>query len=302
MFYGLAVIRNTTAFNQGSGDWWNVGDIQTWNGATVECLENVGYANAYGVYWATNNATGVSCNDWFGNQGGDVAGAPPSPTDFSVNPLFCDEVHNDFHLLATSPLVNAGECGQIGALGVGCGVTATMVLRFDAQRTADGIRIAWQLSDANAQAWLERSEAGPDGPWSRPATNRARDGATAIELDQSAQAARPYWYRLVELQDSVPTAIGAPILVEAAPLTFALSPLKPNPSMGQAKIEFILARPAEIRIDVYDLQGRIVATPAQGAWPAGRHAVQWLGDAAGVYLVRYRYPGGHQDRRLIRIQ
>jgi hypothetical protein len=72
------------------------------------------------------------------------------------------------------------------------------------------------------------------------------------------------------------------------------------------RIAFDLSREAAIEIAVFDLQGRLLATPAHGVWPAGSHSVEWRGQidgapaAAGVYLVRYRYPGGEDRRRLVR--
>jgi hypothetical protein len=60
-----------------------------------------------------------------------------------------------------------------------------------------------------------------------------------------------------------------------------------------------------IEIDVFDVQGRRVASPARGLWPAGMHAVEWNGlthdgetAPSGLYFLRYTYPGG-QDRRAI---
>ena len=62
-------------------------------------------------------------------------------------------------------------------------------------------------------------------------------------------------------------------------------------------------RPAEIQIDVYDLLGRRVASLARGPWPAGAHEVQWNGEApAGIYVLRYRYPGGQDRRGIVRVR
>ena len=49
----------------------------------------------------------------------------------AIDPLFCDALGGDFHLNQTSGL-NGSACGLIGALDVGCGVTATLVTRFEA--------------------------------------------------------------------------------------------------------------------------------------------------------------------------
>ena len=79
-----------------------------------------------------------------------------------------------------------------------------------------------------------------------------------------------------------------------------------NPSRGPVQIEFELRERAAIQLDVFDVQGRLVASLARGVWPAGRHTVEWSGLAGnarlpgGLYLVRYRYPGGEDKRRVVR--
>ena len=86
---------------------------------------------------------------------------------------------------------------------------------------------------------------------------------------------------------------------------FRLDLTGPSPGRVPVQIEFELAHQAAIALDVFDVQGRLVASPAQGVWPGGRHAAVWPTDGArmagGIYLVRYRYPGGEIRRRLIRI-
>ena len=296
---GCTVRQNTLVGNGGAGLVWDAAP-------GGEVVGNLICSNqAYGIDWLRPNDGRVACNDLIGNVPSDVRGRDPSPFDIAVAPQFCDAGNENFTLLNTSPLLSWLDCGQIGALGAGCAVTATTVTRFDAARTTDGIRIAWELGygATASQVWLERSDAGENGPWSRAVTQRSNDGATTIEVDRGAEAHRGYWYRLVALEGTTQEVIGAPITVgPVANLPFALTPLKPNPSSGPVRIGFTLPHPAQIQIDVIDLQGRLVASLARGAWPAGRHEVQWSASAgAGMYLVRYRYPGSEERRRIIRV-
>src|SRR5213075_323218 len=138
----LEVKNNTSCFNGGSGF---VSNCVVGYGR-YECTGNVGAENGgYGMRWAAPEVSAVGCNDWFGNSLGDVQGLPPSSEDVALDPLFCRADSGDFHLQARSHLVNRAGCGVIGALGVGCDVTATTVSRFGGERVADGIRIVWEL-------------------------------------------------------------------------------------------------------------------------------------------------------------
>jgi hypothetical protein len=81
---------------------------------------------------------------------------------------------------------------------------------------------------------------------------------------------------------------GAPL-----PAEFALGPNQPNPFRGVTVIPFALPVPAPVRLEVFDLLGRKVATLADAHFPAGDHTVAWdLRDLSGVharpgvYLIR----------------
>jgi hypothetical protein len=109
-------------------------------------------------------------------------------------------------------------------------------------------------------------------------------------------------WRLCGLIGALDIGCAAPAIPPPATAGFALEALHPNPFPDRVGIDFTLARTAEIRIDVFDIQGRLLTTPAKGAWPAGSHAVEWSAGSAGIYLVRYRYPGGEDRRRIVRIR
>lgn len=60
------------------------------------------------------------CNDYWANAGGDFGQWwTPSATDFFVDPLFVDPPFSDYTVREDSPCM-VGDCGQVGALGIGC--------------------------------------------------------------------------------------------------------------------------------------------------------------------------------------
>jgi hypothetical protein len=168
--------------------------------------------------------------------------------------------------------------------------------------TIEGIEVRWQVADAapGFVSWIERAEASA-GPWAKVECERASDGEVTVEYDRTTAPARSYWYRLVATDRGLTRALAEPIQVETAPPTrFALLGTGPNPSPGTVEATFQLAHAADITLEMFDALGRRVATLASGPWPAGIHHANWAGarPASGVYLVRYRHPGGEDLRRI----
>jgi hypothetical protein len=224
-------------------------------------------------------------------------------TDLAVDPGFCDVALNDVHLSAGSPLLASSGCDTIGALGRGC--DAPIIARlttFSAASAADGVEVRWQVADTapGFVAWIERAD-NATGPWSKVEGEPAAEGDAAVEHDRTTEPARSYWYRVVAIDRGTTRALGDPLRVETnPPQTFALLNTGPNPSSGAVEATFQLAHAAEITLELFDAQGRRVATLAHGTWPAGIHRANWAGarPASGLYLARYRHPGGEDLRRI----
>ena len=93
---------------------------------------------------------------------------------------------------------------------------------------------------------------------------------------------------------------------EFIPASFALHPNRPNPGGPGTVIVFDLPEPCAVRLQVFDVSGRQVASLAQGRHPAGRHAVPWNGRAAsaehvrtGVYFYRLEAGSFTQTRKML---
>ena len=102
-----------------------------------------------------------------------------------------------------------------------------------------------------------------------------------------------------------PQSPTAGVIESPAPRGFALARVGPVPAKGPIALELVLPRAAVIDVSVHDVQGRTVARLAGGEWSAGRHAIEWNGEGArgrvppGLYLIRYRFPGGQDSRRVV---
>jgi FlgD Ig-like domain len=78
-------------------------------------------------------------------------------------------------------------------------------------------------------------------------------------------------------------------------LALRIYPPAPNPLTDRTLVAFDLPAPLDVAIEVFDVTGAQVRVLADGAWPAGRHALRWdAADAqgrrvrAGLYWVRVR--------------
>jgi hypothetical protein len=94
----------------------------------------------------------------------------------------------------------------------------------------------------------------------------------------------------------------------AGPLLFALDRPSPNPSAGNTRIGFSLARPGPVRVEVYDRSGRRVWS-VQASLSSGRQALVWDGRTnegsragGGLYLVRLVTSFGTRSERLLRLR
>lgn len=88
------------------------------------------------------------------------------------------------------------------------------------------------------------------------------------------------------------------------PAAAALAPAYPNPFTGRTTLAYTLARPAPVRLAVYDLLGRTVAVLVDAVQPAGAHRAVFEAGAlpGGVYFVRLEAGPHRASRALLRVR
>lgn len=95
----------------------------------------------------------------------------------------------------------------------------------------------------------------------------------------------------------------------ARPGATRLSPIFPSPMSSSATIRFELAQAGPVRLDAFDVTGRLVCALARGEHSAGTHELSWRGidDAGhslppGVYLMRLAAGAHVEQRRVVKIR
>ena len=123
----------------------------------------------------------------------------------------------------------------------------------------------------------------------------------AVFKDGSSDLGKSNDYRIVLSTTDVTGVDVGPV----APTELSLAAPQPNPFGSQTRFQYALPAESPVKISVYDLQGRRIATLVDGAAPAGRHTVQWDGrdstgrrSVAGIYFVRLETPSGHETRKV----
>jgi hypothetical protein len=73
-----------------------------------------------------------------------------------------------------------------------------------------------------------------------------------------------------------------------------LAPIRPNPARGAVRLSYAVGRAGPLRVMILDVQGREIATLAEGRLEPGRYETRWsgIGDrgpvGAGLYFARCR--------------
>ena len=78
-----------------------------------------------------------------------------------------------------------------------------------------------------------------------------------------------------------------------------------NPSRGGAALALRISRPGDVRVQLFDVRGRLVRTVDEGRYPAGERLVRWNGEddqgrqvGSGIYYFRVETPDGIEKRRI----
>jgi hypothetical protein len=135
-------------------------------------------------------------------------------------------------------------------------------------------------------------------------------GGTAPGAAENAQTSGHFGFWILPGGALVPVAVG-----DETPLAAALMQNYPNPVHSSTTLPFRVgatdksAGPVPVRLDVFDVAGRRVATLVDDVRAPGDYRVQWDGRdragravASGVYFARFSTGDVNQTVRMLRVR
>ena len=177
----------------------------------------------------------------------------------------------------------------------------TRVYRFERPNARGPVFVAWSET-GGAPPDLDYSSANGEEVSFGVDSDSLKITHTPLRTDQTAGDVE--FVKAADFQLSIQLGFN-PVFIELADVSVlsvaeARSPIRelniaPNPVNSAARISFTLSRAADIRLEIFDVLGNLVAAPAAGPRAAGLHTVIWNGRAAhgeavppGVYVCRLR--------------
>jgi outer membrane protein assembly factor BamB len=196
--------------------------------------------------------------------------------------------------------------GTLHAISLHDQATATVLSRFEAEPVTGAVRIRWQFERPEdvARVRIERDIAKEGGWRVLEAEVLDEEGGAASVLDGDVEPGATYAYRLIAAFRDGRDQVFGPVHVTtpAASPTVHLDPPAPNPAREKVVLSWTQPHRSMVRMGVLDVQGRWVATLAEGPFEPGRHQVSAPLSGklqAGLYFLVLEAEGSRSTRRLL---
>jgi len=172
-------------------------------------------------------------------------------------------------------------------------ITAFEVTTTDSQRGA--VALTWDIfSDEALRGYQVYRSLREDPGRGSPVHGEQILPPTARSLvDDSVSPATWYRYTLVVIGENGAEAAWFSRTVKTGAARLELDQNVPNPFNPETTVSFVLPSAAPVRLQVFDVEGRLVSTLVDQSMPPGRHRVRWDGldsrgspVATGTYFYR----------------
>lgn len=238
-----------------------------------------------------------------GDRSGWSGSSPYKTVVFRIRGLAGHSMRPRFHLTSYPIYLAAGawvDNVKVSAIKLGCGgcdPTATMVARFDARATENGVELVWSSSaTGQVAAWNLYRALSLDGAFARVNSEPIpMGGGGEFRLRDNPGVGGRVYYRLAAIDPSGSefTLQTIPYDVSASTRSFGFELAGANPFRGQTTLRYSLAERSPVRIEVFNIAGQRVRTLVNGTVEPGTYSVALesaTGGAGalrpGVYMVR----------------
>jgi hypothetical protein len=187
-------------------------------------------------------------------------------------------------------------------------LVATELMNFEAGLFEAGIRVAWQLSQCDEEATFEVSRAGgaADETWEAIAPAISRDGLLFSFVDNAVETGAQYRYQVQVSDGHGSRTLFETEAVSTPRLPLTLSQNVPNPFNPSTTIRYYLPERCRVKIAVYDVSGRTIASLADRDQPAGHYSLEWNGRdnlgkpvSSGIYFCRLQAGKEMRSRKMV---
>jgi len=163
---------------------------------------------------------------------------------------------------------------------------------FTATTVGDAVSLTWETATETNNAGFDLQRSTDSETFatvaSKPGAGTTTEAQTYRFTDRDLPFSGELFYRLRQVDLDGTETLSDVVSVQITPTRLELLPSAPNPFAQAARLRYRLPDPARVRLEVFDLLGRRVATLVDGEKEAGPHEVQLDGSrlAAGTYFVR----------------
>jgi len=228
-----------------------------------------------------------------------VSPSDPAPAMLATptEALYVDETwtpENNAHYYMVSAVDRSGNEGACALLSPQENV-GTRLRSFSVRTSGAAIELAWQLSECDEGAVLVvlREEI-PGGEYAElPASGLVRDDLDFVYRDGECVPGGVYRYRVAYSDGSATHVLFETKQIAAPARALALYQNQPNPFNPSTMIRYYLPERMRVRLEVYDVAGRLVARLVDGEQGQGEKTVRWNGLGAhgasvssGVFYCR----------------
>jgi hypothetical protein len=176
------------------------------------------------------------------------------------------------------------------------------------------VKLTWQTASEtkNAGFAVQRRAGNPgveEASWKKVGfiASQAEGGTTTTPLRYRFVDQKPPYeadtlsYRLRQVDIDGTTSHSEVVRVERSPDEFELQKAFPNPARTQATIRYDIPRPQRVRLELYDVTGRLVRTVVNVQKVVGRQEVTLNVSnlASGMYFYRLSTGNTSETRKLM---